>query len=117
MSLINDAQIIEHILPSTGPPVGESVAVAGIFERGDGFLTKPLSAAIRAISAGCATPPRAAHAQPDRRVSIDAVGRRPSRIRLWTLMSSVGRTRHFASIVAFSASTIRWKLQPGFPSK
>ena len=58
-----------------------------------------------------------AHAQPDRRVSIDAVGRRPSRIRLWTLMSSVGRTRHFASIVAFSASTIRWKLQPGFPSK
>ena len=34
MSLINDAQIIEHILPSTGPPVGESVAVAGIFERG-----------------------------------------------------------------------------------
>ena len=52
VSLINDAQIIERILrhvgmwvneirnhgvriaPSTGPPVGESVAVAGIFERG-----------------------------------------------------------------------------------
>ena len=57
VSLINDAQIIEHILrhvgsggvdqwvneirnhsvrisPSTGPPVEELVAVAGIFERG-----------------------------------------------------------------------------------
>ena len=52
VSLINDAQIIERILrhvgmwaselwnngvriaPSTGPPVEELVAVAGIFERG-----------------------------------------------------------------------------------
>ena len=52
VSLINDAQIIEHILrhvgvwvnevcnhgvrisPSTGPPGAVSVAVSGIFERG-----------------------------------------------------------------------------------
>ena len=52
VSLINDAQIIERILrhvgmwvnevcnhgvrisPSTGPPVEESVAVSGIFDRG-----------------------------------------------------------------------------------
>ena len=57
VSLINDAQIIERILrhvgsggvdhwvnevckhgvriaPSTGPPAGESVAVSGIFDRG-----------------------------------------------------------------------------------
>ena len=52
VSLINDAQIVERILrhvglwvdevcnhgvrisPSTGPPVEELVAVAGIFERG-----------------------------------------------------------------------------------
>ena len=35
VSLINDAQIIEGILPSTGPPAGELMAVSGIFERGE----------------------------------------------------------------------------------
>ena len=65
VSLINDAQIIERILrhvgsgglgqwvgevcnhrvriaPSTGPPVGESVAVAGIFERGQ-LVIEPMA--------------------------------------------------------------------------
>jgi len=64
VSLINDAQIIERILrhvgsgdvdqwvneirnhgvriaPSTGPPAGESVAVSGIFDRGQ-LVIEPL---------------------------------------------------------------------------